>query len=71
MVLRGEAVSDVLLIAILVATFALVIALIQVISRMLERDTDPGGLADEPPDTGTRDRGNHGNGVAGPSGWRP
>jgi hypothetical protein len=43
MVLRGEAVSDVLLIAILVATFALVIALIQVISRMLERGT---GLGD-------------------------
>ena len=66
MVLRGEAVSDAFLIAILMATFALVIALTQVISRMLERGTDLGGLADEPPDTGTRDRGNHGNGVADP-----
>ena len=58
--------SDVLLIAILVATFALVIVLTQVLSRMLERGTALGGLADEPPDTGTRDRGNHGNGVADP-----
>jgi hypothetical protein len=63
-------VSDVLLIAVLVAAFALVIALVQVISRMLERDTDLGELADEPPDTGTQDRDDPGNGVAGPSGWR-
>ncbi len=32
--------SDVLLIAILVASFALVVGLIQVISRMIERGTD-------------------------------
>jgi hypothetical protein len=35
-------VSDVLLIAILVAFFALAIGLIHVLSRMLDRDTDPG-----------------------------
>ena len=63
--------EDVLLIAILVAAFALVIGLIQVISRMLERDTDRGELADGPPDTGMPDYGNPGNGVAGPAGWRP
>jgi hypothetical protein len=45
-------VEDVLLIAILAAAFALVIGLIQVINRVLERDTDQGELADEPPDTG-------------------
>jgi hypothetical protein len=44
--------SDVALIAILVAFFALAVGLVQVLSRMLERDTDPDGLADEPPDTG-------------------
>ena len=44
--------SDVVLIAILVAFFALAIGLVQVLSRMLERDTDPDSLADEPPDTG-------------------
>jgi hypothetical protein len=43
--------SDVLLIAILVAFFALAIALVQVLGRMIDRDTDPDGLADEPPDT--------------------
>ena len=36
--------SDVALIAILVAFFALAIGLVQVLSRMIERDTDP----DEP-----------------------
>ena len=44
--------SDVLLIAILVAFFALAIGLVHVLSRMIERDTDPDALADEPPDTG-------------------
>ncbi len=44
--------SDVILIAIMVAFFALAIALVQVLSRMIERGTDPDGLADEPPDTG-------------------
>jgi len=64
-------VSDVLLIAVLVAAFALVIAVAQLISRMLERDPDRGELADDPPDTGAPDRGHPGNGIAGPSGWRP
>jgi hypothetical protein len=45
-------VSDVVLIAILVAFFALAIGLVQVLSRMIERDTDPDSLAEEPPDTG-------------------
>ena len=44
--------SDVVLIAILVAFFALAIGLVQVLSRMIERDTDPDSLAEEPPDTG-------------------
>ncbi len=44
--------SDVILIAILVAFFALAIALVQVLGRMIDRDTDPDRLADEPPDTG-------------------
>jgi len=54
MVLRGEggSVSDVLLIAILVAFFALAIGLVHVLSRMIDRDTDPDSLADDPPDTG-------------------
>jgi hypothetical protein len=44
--------SDVLLIAVLVAFFALAIGLVHVLSRMIDRDTDPDSLADEPPDTG-------------------
>lgn len=54
MVLKAASgtVSDVLLIAILMAFFALAIGLVQVLSRMIERDTDPNSLADEPPDTG-------------------
>jgi hypothetical protein len=44
--------SDVLLIAILVAFFALAIGLVQVLGRMLERDTDPDTVAEEPPDIG-------------------
>jgi hypothetical protein len=55
MVLR--AVSDVLLIAILLAFFALAIGLVQVLGRMIERDTDPDSLADEPPDAGGPDTG--------------
>jgi hypothetical protein len=62
--------GDVLLIAILVASFALAIALIQAVNRMLERGTSPGELADEPPDVGTPDYGNPGDGVVGPLGWR-
>jgi hypothetical protein len=45
-------VTDLLLIAILVAFFALAIGLVQVLSRMIERGTDPDSLADEPRDTG-------------------
>jgi hypothetical protein len=52
-----KAVSDVLLIAILVAFFALAIGLVQVLGRMIDRDTDPDNLADEPPDTGGPDTG--------------
>ena len=54
MVLRGGGVTvtDLLLIAILVAFFALAIGLVQVLSRMIERGTDSDTLADEPPDTG-------------------
>ena len=62
--------EDVTLIAILVAAFALVVGLIQVVNRMLERDTDLGELADEPPDAGTPDYGGPGNGATGPAGWR-
>ncbi len=43
--------SDVLLCAILVAFFVLAIGLVRVLGRMIDRDADPGGLADEPPDT--------------------
>jgi hypothetical protein len=63
--------EDLLLIAILVAAFALVIGLIQVINRMLERDTDQGELADEPPDAGLPDYRSPGNAVADPTRWRP
>ena len=62
--------EDALLTAILVAAFALMVGVIRVISRMLEGNTDRGELADEPPDTGTPDYGNPGDGVAGPAGWR-
>jgi hypothetical protein len=63
-------VEDVILVAILVACFALTIGLIQVISRMLERDTDRGEQADEPPDSCTPGYGSAGNGAVGPSDWR-
>jgi hypothetical protein len=43
--------SDVLLAAIMVAFFVLAIGLVRVLGAMIERDTDPGGFADEPPDT--------------------
>jgi hypothetical protein len=45
-------VTDLSLIAILVAFFALAIVLVQVLGRMIDRDTDQDALADEPPDTG-------------------
>jgi hypothetical protein len=58
MVLRAgrRAVTDLILIAILVAFFALAIVLVQVLGRMIDRDTDPDALADEPPDTGAGPR---------------
>ena len=43
--------SDVILIVILLAFFALAVGLVQVLGRMIDRDTDPDALADEPPDT--------------------
>jgi hypothetical protein len=46
--------SDVLLVAVMVAFFMLAIGLVRLIGRMIERDTDPDGLdgfAEEPPDT--------------------
>jgi len=43
--------SNFLLIAVLVAFFALAVGLVQLLSRMIERGTDPDALADEPPDT--------------------
>jgi hypothetical protein len=61
---------DVLLIAILVAAFALVIVLVQATGRMLERRTDLGKLSDNPPDMETPDYGSPANGVTGPLGWR-
>jgi hypothetical protein len=51
MVLRRQAMSDVLLAAIMVAFFLLAIGLVRVLGRMIERDTDPDGFADEPADT--------------------
>jgi hypothetical protein len=44
-------VSDVGFIAILVAFFLLAIALVRVLSRMIDHDVDPEGFTDEPPDT--------------------
>jgi hypothetical protein len=63
-------VADVYLIAVLVASFIFVIGLIQVISRMLERDTDRDELGDEPPDAGPPGYGSPGDGTACPGGWR-
>jgi hypothetical protein len=63
-------VTDVYLVAVLVASFIFVIGLIQAISRMLERDTDSGDLADEPPDSADPGDGHPGNGVTGPLGQR-
>ena len=44
--------SDLGLVAILVASFVLAIGLVRVLGRLIDRDTDPEGFADEPPDTG-------------------
>jgi hypothetical protein len=47
--------SDVALVAIMVASFAFAIGLVRVLDRMIDRDRDPGMAddesADEPPDT--------------------
>jgi hypothetical protein len=43
--------SDIGLVAILVAFFLLAIGLVRVLGRMIDRDADPEGFADEPPDT--------------------
>jgi hypothetical protein len=42
--------NDLLDVAIMVAFFALAIGLVRLIGRMIERDADPDGLADEPPE---------------------
>ena len=44
--------SDVVFILILLAFFALAIGVVQVLSRMLERDIEADRLADEHPDAG-------------------
>ena len=43
--------NDVLDVAIMVAFFALAIGLVRLIGRMIDRDADPAGFADEPADT--------------------
>jgi hypothetical protein len=43
--------SDALLAAVMVAFFVLAIGLVRVLGRMIERDTDPDGFPEEPPDT--------------------
>jgi hypothetical protein len=50
MVLRGQAVSDIALIAILLAAFALAIGLVRALGRLIDSDA-PDGWADEPLDT--------------------
>jgi hypothetical protein len=42
--------NDVLDVAIMVAFFALAIGLVRVLGRMIDRDAEPGGVADEPTD---------------------
>jgi hypothetical protein len=44
--------SGLLLAVIMVAFFVLAIGLVRVLDRMISRDADPDGFADEPPDTG-------------------
>ena len=51
MVLSGM--SDVGLIAILVAAFLLAIGLVRALGRLIDSDAAEDGWADEPPDTGT------------------
>jgi hypothetical protein len=43
--------SDVLMVAILVAFFALAIFVVRVLGRMIDRDVDPEGFTDEPGDS--------------------
>jgi hypothetical protein len=52
MVLRAAGMSDLGLVAILVASFVLAIGLVRVLGRLIDRDTDPEGWPDEPPGTG-------------------
>ena len=47
--------TDVTLIAILLAFFALAIGLVRVLGRMIESGGDPGEFADEEPDPGGPD----------------
>jgi hypothetical protein len=63
--------NDVLDVAIMVAFFALAIGLVRVLGRMIDRDADPAGFADEPAETGDatgRQDAAHGsvNGFGGP-----
>jgi hypothetical protein len=44
--------SDAALAAIMVAFFLLAIGLVRLLDRMISRDADPDGFADEPPDPG-------------------
>lgn len=48
--------TDAILIAIVVAFFALAIALVRVLGWIIDRDTRADALADEPPDTGAGPR---------------
>jgi hypothetical protein len=50
MVLRRRVMTDVTLIAILLAFFGLAIGLVRVLGRMIEGDGEPEEFADEPPD---------------------
>jgi hypothetical protein len=53
--------TDVLLIAVLVAFFALAIGLVRVLGAMIDRETDPDAFPEELPDA---------SGPAGQAGWR-
>jgi len=46
--------TDVGLVVILVAFFLLAIGLVRVLGRMIDRDSDPEGFADEPDEGGPR-----------------
>jgi hypothetical protein len=53
--------TDVLLIAVLLAFFALAIGLVRVLGAMIDRDTDPDAFGEEPPDA---------SGPVDQAGWR-